>query len=111
LVGLHGSLSAARSGSFRSSSLSGKSPGKASSTSWSEYDPAALENELADLAYQAEDGDAYCSSMTCTLVPEPRKNPTWDGTDFFNLWDDEEEHEVQATGLIVLVKKRKNEIH
>jgi len=49
--------------------------------------------------------------MTCTLVPEAENNPTWDGTDFFNLWDDEEEHEVQATGLIVLVKKRKNEIH
>ena len=60
---------------------------------WTEYDPLALDLELTDLAHQAESGDAYCSSMTSALVAEPEKGPDWDGTEFFDLWDDEEDDE------------------
>ena len=52
---------------------------------WSEYDPAEL--ELTDLAHRAETGDAYCSTMGCALISEPEKDPTWDGTDFFDAED------------------------
>jgi hypothetical protein len=65
---------------------------------WSEYDPSALEVELTDLVHQAEDGDAYCSTMDCVFVPEPEKDTAWDGTEFFVLLDDDEEGEVPATG-------------
>jgi hypothetical protein len=65
---------------------------------WTEYDPSALEVELTDLASPAEDGDAHCSTMDCVLVPEPEKDLAWDGTDFFDIWDNEEEGDVPATG-------------
>jgi hypothetical protein len=57
-------------------------------------DPSALEVELPDLAYQAENGDVYCSTMGSVLVPEPEKDPAWDGTDFFDLWEDDEDDET-----------------
>jgi hypothetical protein len=63
---------------------------------WTEYDPTEL--ELRDLAHQAESGDACCSSMTSALVAEPEKDTAWDGTEFFDLWDDDEDDEVPATG-------------
>jgi hypothetical protein len=53
---------------------------------------------LTDLVHQAEKGDAYCSTTDCALVPEPDKDPAWDGTDFFDLWADDEENEVPAKG-------------
>jgi hypothetical protein len=55
---------------------------------WTEYDPTEL--ELADLAHQAESGDAYCSSMTSAPVAEPEKDPDWDGTEFFDAEDNED---------------------
>jgi len=36
------------------------------------------------LTHRAENGDAYCSMMDCVLVPEPDKDATWDGTEFFD---------------------------
>jgi hypothetical protein len=36
--------------------------------------------------------------MDCVLVPEPQKDVAWDGTQFFDLWDDDEDDEVPATG-------------
>jgi hypothetical protein len=57
---------------------------------WSEYDPSELDLELSELARQAENGDAYCASMTCAPIPEPEKDPAWDGTDFFDVEGDED---------------------
>jgi len=57
---------------------------------WTQYDPSALEIELPDVAYQAENGDAYCSKMDYVLVAEPEKDEAWDGTDFFDSQDDDD---------------------
>jgi hypothetical protein len=65
---------------------------------WTEYDPSALEVELTDLAHQSESGDAYCSTMDCVLVTEPEKDAAWDGTDFFDIWDEEEDTENRSAG-------------
>jgi hypothetical protein len=56
---------------------------------WREYDPSELDLELSTLAQQAENGDAYCSSMTCALITEPEKDSNWDGTEFFDEEDDQ----------------------
>jgi hypothetical protein len=48
------------------------------------------------LARQAESGDAYCSTMTSALVVEPELDPAWDGTEFFDISDDDEEGEVRC---------------
>jgi hypothetical protein len=55
---------------------------------------------MADLAYEAKSGDAYCSTMDCALVPEPEKDAAWDGTEFFDLSDDEEDEgdQCEASG-------------
>jgi hypothetical protein len=57
---------------------------------WTQYDPSALEIELTDLVHEAENGDAYCSTIDCVLVTEPEKDAAWDGTDFFDIWDDDD---------------------
>jgi hypothetical protein len=56
---------------------------------WSEFDPH--ENmELVDLAQEATDGMAYCTSMVRKLVKDPSKDKDWDGTEFFHDILDEE---------------------
>ena len=55
---------------------------------WTTYDPTQL--KLTELEHKAESGDASCSSMECVLVPEPEKDPAWDGTEFFNEEDGED---------------------
>lgn len=57
---------------------------------WSEFDPEPY--DLADLAREAEDGDAYCSAQVRELVADPTLDPDWDGTEFFGV-DEEEEAE------------------
>ena len=56
---------------------------------WSEYNPSEADLELNALAQQAENGDAYCSSMTCALIPEPEKDSNWDGK--YCIFDVEDE--------------------
>ena len=58
---------------------------------WTEYDPSALEVELTDLAHQAESGDAYCSRMTSACVADPKKDAGWDGSEFFDQEDDDDQ--------------------
>lgn len=48
---------------------------------WSEYDGIGV--ELSDLAWQAEQGDAYCSAQQSVRVEDPAADPEWDGTEFF----------------------------
>lgn len=55
---------------------------------WSEYD--GTERELSDLAYEAEQGDALCSRYRSEQVTDVASDPDWDGTEFFDL-DDEDE--------------------
>jgi hypothetical protein len=54
---------------------------------WSEWDPT-LATTIADLAREAEDGDAYCSAMKSVRVADPTQDPDWDCTDFFDSADD-----------------------
>jgi hypothetical protein len=59
---------------------------------WSEYNPEGVV-ELADLAREATDGEAYCSKMVSVGVADPPADPDWDGTEFFqrgweSLYDD-----------------------
>jgi hypothetical protein len=59
---------------------------KTTTVIWTEYDSNGLES--TELASQAENGDAYCSSVTSALVAIPEKDPAWDRTEFFDLWSD-----------------------
>jgi len=58
---------------------------------WATYDPTALDFKLTELASQAENADADCSSMKGALIADPEKDPDWDATDFFDSWDDDED--------------------
>lgn len=49
---------------------------------WTQYDPASV--ELADLAQDATDGDAYCSHSQTERIADPEADPMWDGTEFFD---------------------------
>ena len=48
---------------------------------WSPFD--GNEAELADIAFQATEGNSYCSKQVSVLVEDPSKDPDWDGTEFF----------------------------
>lgn len=56
---------------------------------WTEYDPTLRFNSdngsepIADLAREAVDGDAYCSKADTVPVGDPKADPDWDGTEFF----------------------------
>lgn len=54
---------------------------------WSEYDTSAI--ELEDLAREATSGEAHCSSSNSELVEDPKGDPDWDGTEFFDEGDSE----------------------
>jgi len=58
---------------------------------WSEYDTS--ETSLEDLGREATQGDAYCSKSTCDAVQNPKQDPDWDGTEFFDGPDDWMEEE------------------
>jgi hypothetical protein len=73
------------------------------------HDPSVLEVELTDLVYQAESGDAHCSTMDCVLVAEPEGDSEWDDMHFFDSWDAEDDDQcvdpaitsyVQESGLV-----------
>jgi hypothetical protein len=53
---------------------------------WTDYDPTPL--ELNDLAFQATEGDAYCSKQTWQRIEDPKTDPDWDGTEFFDKDED-----------------------
>lgn len=40
--------------------------------------------ELEHLAREATAGNAYCSRYRSALVADPRSDPDWDGTEFFD---------------------------
>ena len=50
---------------------------------WTDWDPHGT--ELSDLAYEAEEGNAYCSKVSRVSVETPPNDPDWDGNEFFNL--------------------------
>jgi len=50
---------------------------------WSGFDPADV--EIDDLAREAIEGDAYCSSCRRELVDDPEADDAWDGTEFFEV--------------------------
>lgn len=55
---------------------------KTTAVIWTEYDPSAV--ELSDLAREAENGSAYCSTLTAEPIADPDTDPDWDGTEFFS---------------------------
>jgi hypothetical protein len=50
---------------------------------WSDEDPTH-KYEIIDLAREATDGMMYCSDVAVKEVKEPKKDPDWDGTEFFD---------------------------
>jgi hypothetical protein len=54
---------------------------------WSDFDPQHL--ALSDLARDAEDGESYCSYQDTTLIQDPQGDSHWDGTEFFNVGEEE----------------------
>lgn len=56
---------------------------------WSEYNPQ--ERELDDLARDATSGESYCSRFHVEQVADPKSDPAWDGTEFFDTGDIEPE--------------------
>jgi hypothetical protein len=59
---------------------------------WSEEHPEEAQMELSDLAEEAETGSsAYCSKQVTTRVEDPTADPDWDGTEFFDEEEAEEE--------------------
>lgn len=55
---------------------------------WTEYNPGLV--ELEDLARDATYGEAYCSFQSFEIVEDPGLDPDWDGTEFFNVCEDED---------------------
>lgn len=49
---------------------------------WTEYDGGVA--ELENLAFQATEGNAYCSKQESVIIDNPMGDPDWDGTDFFD---------------------------
>lgn len=54
---------------------------------WTDFNPVTL--QLAELAHEADVGDAYCSKLEAQVVNEPTNDPDWDGTEFFNVGQEE----------------------
>lgn len=61
---------------------------------WSEY--YAGDVELEDLGRGATSGDAYCSKQSSVRVEDPKTDPDWDGTEFFEVGYPEEEVKLDA---------------
>lgn len=53
---------------------------------WSDKNPEKY--ELADLAQEATDGGMYCSKQRTVKVEDPKKDPDWDGSKFFDEDED-----------------------
>lgn len=51
---------------------------------WTYEDDDPKEYELSNLAWEAENGNAYCSKQTAELIDNPEQDPDWDGTEFFD---------------------------
>ena len=63
---------------------------------WSDCDPC--ECELSDLARDAEAGESYCSKMDRHLIDDPKSDPDWDGTEFFDGSVDDDGHSLDEDG-------------
>ena len=64
---------------------------------WSEYPTDGV--ELEDLAHEATSGDAYCVSSECTAIEDAAKDPHWDGTEFFDRGNDDEDDDGDGDDL------------
>ena len=50
---------------------------------WTEHNPSVVDPQLSDLAFHAETGYVWCSSMKTVMVADPAKDREWNGTDFW----------------------------
>jgi hypothetical protein len=71
--------------------MTGKPLYKTTIVIWSQYPGDDV--ELSDLAREAEQGDAYCSRQESERIEDPRSDPGWDGTEFFDLYLDGDDNE------------------
>jgi len=55
---------------------------------WSKFDPSHVGME--NLAYEASEGQAYCSLRDTLVVDDPKADKDWDGTEFFDSPSNEE---------------------
>jgi len=62
---------------------------------WSEA--PETEWDIARLAQEATNGEAYCSHSESVLVENPVADPEWDGTEFFGVLDEDETKGKDAT--------------
>jgi len=60
---------------------------------WSQDDTG--DEDLAVLCHDADEGGSYCSKQKCVLVKNPEEDADWDGTDFFDVEDDEEDGDIE----------------
>jgi hypothetical protein len=49
---------------------------------WTDFNPVTM--ELGHLARNAEYGDAFCSKQSIEEISDPKSDPDWEPTDFFN---------------------------
>lgn len=49
---------------------------------WSDEDPTDMEIDM--LARDAISGGSYCSKQQTEIIPDPKKDKDWDGTEFFD---------------------------
>lgn len=57
---------------------------------WSDEDPTNY--ELDDLAREAVSGGSYCSVCKTKVIENPEKDKDWDGTEFFDCLNKEEDY-------------------
>ena len=50
---------------------------------WSDTPPEDI--EIDELAREAMVGGAYCSKQIFVKVDDPKSDPDWDGTEFFDM--------------------------
>lgn len=71
---------------------------------WSEYNPAEEGEDdnidIEDLAFEASQGNAYCSHADSKLIKAPEKDPHWDGTEFFLETEDDEDEDGDEIDLV-----------
>jgi hypothetical protein len=72
---------------------------------WTTDDPTEL--ELTELAHQAENGYASCSSIKGARVADPEKDPDFDGTEFFR-WGTRGRRRRSVCGSLLSVAKMRN---
>ncbi len=60
---------------------------------WTNFNPKDM--NIDALAMEAVEGEAYCSVQKTKLVVDPSKDKDWDGTEFFNADEDDDDDLIE----------------